>query len=170
MRSCWQDTSSLPQLFPPFSYSSPSLDACLYLHPGKAWHKLCQSLTTWGSPCSSLQWSLFSQALVLIFIQHLTCYLGTALLLSVSFSRVCIFPLKLFYAFLVTHLGFPGSSDGRESACNARDAGSIPRMGRSPGERTGDPLHYSCLKNPMDRGAWRATVHGVTKSWTRPSD
>ena len=48
---------------------------------------------------------------------------------------------------------------------NAGDVGSIPRLGRSPGEGNGNPLQYSCLENPMDRGAWRATVHGVAKSW-----
>ena len=58
---------------------------------------------------------------------------------------------------------FPGGSDGKESACNAGDGGLIPGLGRSPGERNGNPLQYSCLETPMDRGAWRATIHGVTK-------
>ena len=62
--------------------------------------------------------------------------------------------------------GFPGGSDGKESACNAGDPGSIPGSGRSPGEVNGYPLQYSCLENPMDRRAWQATVHWVTKSWT----
>ena len=53
---------------------------------------------------------------------------------------------------------------------NAGDVGSIPGSGRSPGEGRGNPLQDSCLGNPMDRGAWRATVHGVTQSWTRLSD
>ena len=59
--------------------------------------------------------------------------------------------------------GFPGNSGGKESACNAGDVGSIPGSGRSPGEGKGSPLQYSCLENPLDRGAWRATVHGVTR-------
>ena len=63
-------------------------------------------------------------------------------------------------------LGFPGGSDWKESVCNAGDLASIPGLGRSPGRRHGNPLQYSCLENPMDRGAWRATVDGVTKSWT----
>ena len=63
--------------------------------------------------------------------------------------------------------GFPGSSDVKESACNAGDPGLIPGLGRSPGEENGCPLQYSCLENPMDRGAWRATVHGVAKSETQ---
>ena len=63
-------------------------------------------------------------------------------------------------------LGSLGDSDSKESACNARDPGSIPGSGRSPGRGNGYPLQYSYLENPMDRGAWHATVHGVTKSWT----
>ena len=61
-------------------------------------------------------------------------------------------------------LGFP-DSDSEESVWNAGDLGSMPGSGRFPGERNGNPLQYSCLGNPMDRGAWRATVHGVAKSW-----
>ena len=59
-----------------------------------------------------------------------------------------------------------GDSDSKESACNAGDPGSTPRLGRSPGEGKGNPLQYSRLENSMDRGAWRAIVHGVAKSWT----
>ena len=66
--------------------------------------------------------------------------------------------------------GFPGASDGKESACNAGDPGSVPEVGRSPGEGNGNPLQYSCLENPMHREAWQATVHGVTKSQTQPSN
>ena len=57
----------------------------------------------------------------------------------------------------------------KESACNARasvDVGLIPGSGRSPGGGQGNSLQYSCLENPVDRGAWGATVHGVAKSWT----
>ena len=61
------------------------------------------------------------------------------------------------------HWGFPGSSIGKESACSAGDLGSIPGSGRSPGEGNGNPRQYSCLENAMDRGAWRATVHGVVR-------
>ena len=57
-------------------------------------------------------------------------------------------------------------SDSKEFACNAGDPGSIPGAGRSPGEGKGNPLQYVCLENPMDRGAWWATVHGVSKSQT----
>ena len=65
---------------------------------------------------------------------------------------------------------FPGSSDGKESACNVEDLYSFPGSGRSPGEGNGNPLQYSCLENPMDRGAWRATAHGLTKSQIWLSD
>ena len=65
---------------------------------------------------------------------------------------------------------FPCASDGKVSAYNARDLGSIPESGRSPGEGNGNPLQYSCLENPIDREAQQATVHGVAKSWTRLSD
>ena len=56
------------------------------------------------------------------------------------------------------------SSDGKASACNAGDPGSVPGSGRSPGEGNGNPLQYSYLENPMDGGTWQATVHGVAKS------
>ena len=60
-------------------------------------------------------------------------------------------------------LGFPCGSTGKESACNAGDLCSIPGLARSPGERKGSPLQYSCLGNPVDRGAWWAVIHGITK-------
>ena len=63
-------------------------------------------------------------------------------------------------------MGFPAVSDGKESACNAGDVGLIPGLGRSPGEGNGNPFQYSCLENPMDRGAWRDTDRGVAKSLT----
>ena len=58
-------------------------------------------------------------------------------------------------------MGFPSGLDGKESACNAGDPGSIPGLGRSPGEGNGYPLQYSCLENSTDRGAWWPTVHGL---------
>ena len=67
-------------------------------------------------------------------------------------------------------LSGPGGSDGKESACSVGDLVSIPGLGRSRGERSGNLLQYSCLENPMDKGAWQATVHGVAKSQTRLSN
>ena len=61
---------------------------------------------------------------------------------------------------------FPGGSEVKASACNVGDLGSIPGLGRSPGEGNGYPLQYSCLENPTDRGTWRATVHGIPESDT----
>ena len=81
--------------------------------------------------------------------------------ISYTFLGRVIF--KYFYSF-------PDGSDGKESARNAGDLGLIPGLERSPGEGNGNPLQYSCLENPMDRGAWQATVHGVTKSQTWLSD
>ena len=72
----------------------------------------------------------------------------------------------LFMTFYTRQLGFPGGSAGKESACTAGDLGSIPGSGRSPGGRNGNPAQYSCLENPVDRGAWQAAVHGATMSWT----
>ena len=64
------------------------------------------------------------------------------------------------------YMGFPGSSAGKESACNAGDPSSIPGPGRSPGGGHGNALQYSCLENPMGRGTWWAIVHGVAESDT----
>ena len=71
---------------------------------------------------------------------------------------------------LMTRWGLPGDSVVKNLPANAGDVGSIPGLGRSPGGGNGNPLQYFCLGNPMDRGAWQAIVHGVTKSWTRLSD
>ena len=70
----------------------------------------------------------------------------------------------------VKSCSFPGGSDVKESACSVGDPGSIPGLGRSPGEGNGNTLQYSSLENPTERGTWQATIHGVTKSWTRLSN
>ena len=78
---------------------------------------------------------------------------------------MALLPSDLLYIFIYLapcFFTFTGGSDGKESACNARDLGSIPWLGRSP-EENGYPLQYSGLENPMDRGAWWATVQGVAK-------
>ena len=77
--------------------------------------------------------------------------------------------LKIFFvnlAALGLSWGFFGGSDGEESACSVGALGSIPGLGRSPGEQNGYPLHYSCLENSVDRGSWWATLHGISKSQT----
>ena len=82
-----------------------------------------------------------------------------------------LFHPRFFQDLLVPSLvlGFPGGASGREPtyAGDIRDVGLIPRSRRSPGGGHGNPLQYSCLENPMDRGAWWATVHSLSKSWTR---
>ena len=70
------------------------------------------------------------------------------------------------HTYIYICMGFPDGSDGKESACNARDLGSIPGLERSPGEENGHSLRYYCLESFMDKGASQATVHGVAKSWT----
>ena len=76
------------------------------------------------------------------------------------------------FSLLISLFGihFPGGSEGKEFACDARDQGWIPGLGRSPGEGNSYPLQCSCLENSMDRGAWCARVHGVAKSWIRLSN
>ena len=70
------------------------------------------------------------------------------------------------HTYTYTHVGFPGGSVVKNPPASAGDAGSIPGLGRSPGEGNGGPLQYSGLENSMNRGAWQAIVHRVTKSWT----
>ena len=81
-------------------------------------------------------------------------------------SLVLMAHSPVFKQWLLNQQGFPASSDCYESACNAGDPGSVLEVGRSPGEGNSNPLQYSCLENPKDRGAWQATVHGVTESDT----
>jgi len=76
----------------------------------------------------------------------------------------------LFSYLIAWARGFPGDSDGKESACSAGDPGSITGWGRCPGEGNCNLLQHPCQENPMDGGPWQATVHGVTKSWTQRSD
>ena len=77
--------------------------------------------------------------------------------------------LDLYFIYAGVTQGCPGSSKGKESSCNEEDLGSIPGLRRSPGEGHSNPPQYSCLENSVDRGVWRATVHGVAKSWTQLS-
>ena len=76
---------------------------------------------------------------------------------------------KLLYIGWINR-GFPDGSDGKVSDCNAGNLGLIPGSGRSPGGGHGNPLQHSCLENSVDRGAWRAMVYGVAKSWIQLSD
>ena len=90
------------------------------------------------------------------------CYLGTHWSPQIWASHAFVRPLPH-----ATTRDFPSGSDVKGCACNTGDLGSIPGLGRSHGEANGNPLQYSCLENPMDGGAWPATVHGVPKNQTR---
>ena len=77
--------------------------------------------------------------------------------------------INQFYLFCNSYNGIwalPGGSDGKEYACNAGDLGSIPGLGRFPGEGNGYPVQYSCLENPLERGGWQVTVHRIVKNQT----
>ena len=113
-----------------------------------------------NSFCSTTKW---------IGCTHTHIYSFKNLLSLVGHSRVWVeFPMLYDRSFLVIRFmdsrWFPGASDGKESV-HEGDTGLIPVLGRSPGEGNGYLLQYSCLENSMDKGAWQATPHGVTKSW-----
>ena len=75
-----------------------------------------------------------------------------------------IMGIQIFlFSCLMLYVRFPGGPDGKESACNTGDLGSIPGSGRSPGEGNGNPLQHSCLEKSMDVDAWQARVHGIAK-------
>ena len=88
----------------------------------------------------------------------------------ISYNKACMWIYIYLYGISICIWVSLGGSNGKEYTSNAGDLGSIPRLGRAPGEGNGYSLQYSCLENPMDRGAWRATVHGVTKSWMQLSN
>ena len=91
--------------------------------------------------------------------------LSLLLMWSLSASALLAFGLDGYVLGTILYMvGFPCGSDGKESSCNAGDPGSVPGLRRSHGEENGYPLQYSCLETSMDRGAWWATVHGITKS------
>ena len=89
---------------------------------------------------------------------------------GVCSENVSVFVIRTEMSRYVPWGGSPGGSDGIKSACNGGDPGSVSGLERSPAEGNGNPFQYSCLEYSMDRGAWWATVHGVTKNWTRLSD
>ena len=104
--------------------------------------------------------------LVLPYLLELLKLIAIELVVSSNHLILC-HPILLLPSILRS---FPGDPGGKESAYNTGDPGSAPGLGRSSGEGNGNPLQYSCLENPMDRGARRPTVYGVTKSRTRLSN
>ena len=111
--------------------------------------------------------SLFADDMIL-YIENPKDAIRKLVELINKFGKVAGYKVKTQKS--VIFLYFPDGSEVKASACSVGDPGLIPRSGRSPGEGNGNPLQYSCLENPMDGGAWWATVHGVTKSRTRLSD
>ena len=109
----------------------------------------------------------------MLVIHSYICLLSNVLILPKSTVNTRNFrimskkPITEYPSRFNLSLGFLGGSDGKESACNAGDPSLIPGSGRPPGGGHGNPLQYSCLENPMDRGAWQAAVPGVVKSQTR---
>ena len=85
----------------------------------------------------------------------------------IHFEFIFVYGVRKCFNFILLHRGFPGGSDGKESACNTGDLDSIPGLGISPGEGNSNPLQYSGLGNPTDRGAWLARLCGAAKSWTQ---
>ena len=155
----------------PFSYHFPFFLTpiiALLLHL-LVFLNICQ----YSSPkCSSRS----STSLFLFFLQEIKQF---SILWSIIFYFPRFLPPSVVHPFssgsaitlkCLGSLSSPGGSDGKASVYNAGDLGSIPVLGRSAGEGNGNPLQYFCLENPMDRGAWQATVHGVAKSWTQLSD
>ena len=136
----------------------------------KGWSSLCaQPIKAWllsislpstrtvnlgccASVFSSVKWAVVTVSLA---FSGLWWSMMISFLSYSSFSCCLLFKLSCS----LVYSGFPFGSDGDDSACNARDLGSIPGSGRSPGEGRGNPLQYSCLGNPMDRGDWWGTVH-----------
>ena len=147
---------------------------CAEVHGvAKSWMRLSDwSEVTFDESYISEQWSSYIH-----LFGRLICRFGleTTLLLShpIHFSISCVLfvgryrplsqPMQVALRFACCLSGFPSCSSGKEYACNARDWGLIPGLGRSPGEGNGFPFQYSCLGNCMDRGAWQATVHEAAK-------
>ena len=105
--------------------------------------------------------SILNNSLIVLFIKIFKqIFIKLSTLLVTNSLNFCV----------SENICFPGGSEVKASASKAGDRGSIPGSGRFPGEGNGNPLQYSCLENPMDGGAWQATVHWVAKSWTQLSN
>ena len=120
----------------------------------------CTSVCIFHSDLISVPFLLFD--FLEIYLNFLLFFISTYL--DYIFTSKIHITLLIISSSLLRD--FPGGSDGKASVYNAGDLGSIPGLGRSPGEGNGNPLQYYCLENPMDRGAWWATVHVVAESDT----
>ena len=144
----------------------PTRLPCPWDSPGKNTGVGCHFLLQ----CMKLKSESEVTQLCLTLSDPMDCSLPGSSVHGIFQARVLEWVAIAFSAWHVNYLlswSFSCGSDGKESACNVGDSGSIPALGRSPGEGNGNTLEYSCLENPMDRGAWQATVHGVTKSQIR---
>ena len=123
--------------------------------------QLCFWWTTIFKNNWTIWWSFTFIYFVSLFLFHNQC-----------FPPYVCFPISpsFFFYVLAQVFGLPWWLSGKETTCNVGNEDSIPWLGISPGEGNGNPLQYSCLENPMDRGAWWATVHGITKNRTRLSN
>ena len=105
-------------------------------------------------------------------------YISNLISNALLFSNICAAHIYWYILLRIAYLlsynkykcDFPAFSEVKNPPAHAGDPSSIPGLGRSPGEGNDNPLQYSCLQNPMDRGAWWAIVHGVAKSWTQLSN
>ena len=150
-----------------------------------SWNLSCQDV---GRTVKSRCWKhLDPSGTFTVYVRRffsLTCMLVNCKLNmnNITFYRYKLISVRRYYSNMVVGKWgflyessvllsvFPHSSINKESACNTGDLGSIPGLGRAPGEGNGHPLQYSCLENSMDRESWQVIVHRVTKSWTWLSD
>ena len=148
---------------------TPAFQGCSRRGPGGEGSPL-------GTPgtSTSLGPFLHRKLLKIVFYNDGGSKLNITLAIFIYFLPLILKDIRnIFVDPLASVMGFPGGLVVKESSCNAgalKDAGSIPGWGRSPGGGHGNPLQHSCLENPVDRGAWWATVHGVIMSWTRLSN
>ena len=152
-RRAWQPTSVLLPRESPWTEKPGRLQSMGSQRVGYSWANKHSAYIKW-------------EMITTIFLSLLICTLCVYVCMCVWREYLRSTLLANFKYTMWCYCG----SDGKESACNAGDLGSILESGRSPGEGNGNPLQYSCLENPMDRWAWWVTVHGVTKSWTWLSD
>ena len=124
----------------------------------------------WYHVCKSLLKEILSRINKLWRIELLFCMCGYIYIYICINCKIALGYISAYLYISMQHVGLPWWLSGKESTCNAGDLGLIPGSGRSPEGETGNSFQYSCLENPMDRRAWWATVHWITKSQTQLSN